>query len=320
MKIALPPKIKGVTLVELMISLVLGVVLSSACIQAFLTTKQLFIKQNAIARIQENARVIAIVLGEAIEASGSLGCTTFAQEHSIAIANNINAQEMLLLPRSRVLGIAQESILPQLILARISPQSNLVAIKSVDKLQPVISIDPKQNMVTIKGKFDYEKDKIMVISDCAHSVFAKAKAVSHQKGKTFISFASLTNELEQLSFSKNITIGELASQLYYIGNTHRVNSNGQQVDALYMSDFNGRTLELVEGVEQMKILYGVSDGNKIHYVTQENVSDWLAIVKVRVSLLLTSIEDTLVINKQPDSVDNLLKQWWHFEWTIKGSA
>ena len=59
--------------------------------------------------------------------------------------------------------------------------------------------------------------------------------------------------------------------------------------------------ELVEGVEDMQILYGEdtdSDETVDVYVTADNVSDWDNVVATRVSLLLQTLEDRVAMQAQ----------------------
>ncbi|MGD9591310.1 MAG: PilW family protein [Candidatus Berkiella sp.] len=316
-------RLKGISLVELMISMALGIILSGACIQTFLTMKQLFIKLNAIARIQENARAISVVMGESLESAGALGCNAFEHNHVIYY-EGFNPKSMLLLPRSRVLGVdlasmEQESVLSKRILARIKPENDIIAIKTVQNWQHVEKVDAKEHQIVLDGFVKIPKDRIICLSDCAKSVCMRIKEVQHRASKTIIRLNSQSNFFERFVFSKNVLYGELAIQVFYIGRTNRTSISGNPIDALYMTDINGRTLELVEGLEKMKIEYGVSDGNTLHYVNQDAVKDWLSVRKCRVTLLLNSIEDTLHLN-QDAAKENRLQQWWQFEWQIKSYA
>lgn len=66
----------GLTLVELLIAISLGIFLSWGAIQAFLTSKQTYTLQQTLARIQENARMAQELMGYDIRDSGAYGCAT----------------------------------------------------------------------------------------------------------------------------------------------------------------------------------------------------------------------------------------------------
>ena len=95
--------------------------------------------------------------------------------------------------------------------------------------------------------------------------------------------------------------------------------------ALYSTDLNGRTLELIEGVEHFEVRYGVKVKEKIIYFAHHQVSSWQEVVSVRILALLNSIEDGLKApkfyqfrDKNVMPSDRLIRMWWAFEWTIKG--
>lgn len=322
-------KSNGATLVELMISMGLGVILMATCIQTFLTTKQVFLKQNALARIQENARVISVLLGDAIASSGSLGCHAFTEGNVITISDDIPSRDFYLIPRSRVFGSkAQElfnnPLVSDLARKRLKTNSDVFILKTMLSPYPIQNIVPEQNSIVVSHQENIKPGQVMVLSDCQKSLITKVANLQHQKGKTIITISSPLSQLNIPPFDKSAMIGNLSSSLYYIGDTGRVNSHGSKVEALYVTDLNGRTLELVEGAEQMKVEYGFLHENNLQYVSAERVVDWHAIVKVKVSLLLTSLEEVLVFSSQAAKIssktDNLLRMWWHYEWAIEGNA
>lgn len=55
---------------------------------------------------------------------------------------------------------------------------------------------------------------------------------------------------------------------------------------------------IVDGVEQLHILYGERTGNTINYVTADNVGQWRNVVSLRVSLLVRSLEDNVLTEQQ----------------------
>ena len=62
---------QGLSLVELMVAIALGLFLSWGAIQAFLSGKQTYSTQQALSRIQENARLVQDFLGFDIRSDGT---------------------------------------------------------------------------------------------------------------------------------------------------------------------------------------------------------------------------------------------------------
>jgi type IV pilus assembly protein PilW len=87
---------------------------------------------------------------------------------------------------------------------------------------------------------------------------------------------------------------------YYIAN------NPAGVRALYRNSFNDGTAELVEGVEDMQIMYGVdtnADRAADVYLTAAAVADWQQVVSARISLLMASPDDNIAATAQTYRID-----------------
>ena len=79
-------KQQGLSLVELLIALVLGLVLMSGVIQVFITTKQAYNLNEEMTWIQENARFSMGFLSEDLRMAGYYGCAS----RSNSVANVLN--------------------------------------------------------------------------------------------------------------------------------------------------------------------------------------------------------------------------------------
>ena len=91
-------------------------------------------------------------------------------------------------------------------------------------------------------------------------------------------------------FENDATVIELQTVTYSIG----LAASGNGETALFRQEFNGVVEELVEGVEEMQILYGIdSDNDQFpnQYVTANNVPNFNAVVSIRIMLLIHSIDD-----------------------------
>jgi hypothetical protein len=87
----------------------------------------------------------------------------------------------------------------------------------------------------------------------------------------------------------------LTTMMYYIDDTNRKNSLNKPILALFQKPLNGDRLELVAGVENMRIIYGVNlpDSTKLNYYQASQISDWQQVRSVEIDLLFNSIEPLL---------------------------
>ncbi len=119
----------------------------------------------------------------------------------------------------------------------------------------------------------------------------------HLPGSLVTQVVSGTDALVVTSCVSNFYIAknaEITSMAYYIGDTGRKNSQGQSILALYQKPAGSDREELVSGVEQMQIQYGLApEGNDVAYYTAEQIIDWQLVRSVKIDLLLNSIEPIL---------------------------
>lgn len=75
---------KGLTLVELMIAMTLGLILTGGVIGVFLANQQTYRVNQAISEVQENARAASQLMARDVRSAGFNGCT-----NSITVANTL---------------------------------------------------------------------------------------------------------------------------------------------------------------------------------------------------------------------------------------
>ena len=70
----------GISLVEIMIAMVIGLILTAGIIQLFVGSKQTYRFHDAVSRVQENARFALEALNYDIRMAGNFGCTAYVQK------------------------------------------------------------------------------------------------------------------------------------------------------------------------------------------------------------------------------------------------
>jgi len=78
---------RGLSVVELLISLVIGMAVIAGSIQVVVSSKRSFMDQDEVTFIQTNARFAMDILGKDIRMAGYLGCAT---QKSVQLANSID--------------------------------------------------------------------------------------------------------------------------------------------------------------------------------------------------------------------------------------
>lgn len=114
---------------------------------------------------------------------------------------------------------------------------------------------------------------------------------------------------------------QFSQEAYIISDSGRKNAVGGKIYALYLAPMTGNKRELVSGIMQMKIKYGVAsvDGKNIaSYLSADQVTDWLAVRAVEIALSIAS-EQPVFTKAQPwqfSGVTMLADRFLHGEWQI----
>lgn len=301
----------GVTIIELLIAMMLSALLMTGILQLFLTIKHVFESQQGLARIQENARALDILLSEAISRAGNIGCNQIGQEISLCIHQNVPQL-------SAVIGLTTQTTLKRLL-----PDNDILWLTSLGKQYPLArETNGAQGYLIVKGHPNFKRGEMIAVADCSHvDVFSIVEPTIGNK--IIIADSSKTVKLSK-KYHENAQVGRILSRYYYIGNTKRTNATHYPIYALYQTDLNGRTLELVEGIEHISLSFAVINDVGLIYLPLTSIEDWSKVVSIRAIVLFTSIEDALLkpqayqLNNQTIvPTDRLMRKWWTYEWPIK---
>jgi type IV pilus assembly protein PilW len=311
---------QGFSLIELMIALVIGLILIAGVLQVFVGSKVTYSMQSGLAKIQENGRFAMSFLARDIRQAGYTGCssnTSFAntleRDASGAVPSFLDFNEMVT-GLDNMNGTDSFAQVPR-------AGTDVIEVRFVD---PNGACDIDKHVATsanlhCNADHDFQKGEILVVTDCSHTaVFQFAKAGTTNKIVVHGAGASVTpgNCTKGLGTPVDCSSANGTAYSYTSGSVTRMSAYRYYVadsprgePSLYRETIStsgaGATgivaQELVEGIENMQLLYGEdtnSDGSADYYVPFDEVSNNDNIVSVRVSLLIRSIEDSLVQGTQ----------------------
>jgi len=312
---------QGFSLIELMVALLIGLLLLGAMLNAFLSSKVTYSTQSALAKVQENARFAMEIVGREVRQAGYQGCSV-----NNSFANTVNTgasyDDFFSLDEpvdglNNVTGATYGSN------AGVD-NSDVLMIKyaSLDGGCTVDSHNPTAASIHCQGDNTTTRGQILMISDCQHSaVFQESAVVGnpnnpvvHNTGGSAVP-GNCTKGLglpvdctstngTPYTFPPGSSVMSIRSFRFFLA----VNDQGEP--ALYQQALgvNSGTStvqidqeELVEGIEDMQILYGQdTDGdNSVNsYVPSDAVGDMEDVIAVRVSMLIRSIEDNVLPEAQ----------------------
>ncbi len=305
----------GFSLIELMVALVLGLVVSAAAIQIFASNKGTYRLENALTRMQENGRFVVDNIIEDLRMAGYKGCLSrgagvpvnilaaaplpFAIDGSDAIRGYNNSSSVWAPAIDANLNLGGRGILPGTDVLNIQRAATCVA--QLDS--PPGSVADLHVDVVMPNNCGFAVEQVVMVTNCSVADVFQIEDITGTALER--SGGSLSTIYQQES-----QVFRWLSNAYYIATS----TTGSGEPALFRSswDPDGDTdiqpddfaiTELADGVENMQVLYGVDTGVDEYadtYLTANNVTNWEAVRSIRISLLLRS-ED--FVTQEPREFD-----------------
>lgn len=277
----------GLSMVELLISIAVGLVVMAAFGYLYMGSRQSFRVQDSVARIQENGRYALEVMGQDLRMAGFIGCASLTSVTPALTANpnpDAGAGVIAALTPATVLTGTEGPVTLTLYRASGSGEFLTAAMAGPAAAVPI----PASTRT-------YAAGSMFLIANCTSAdVFRNSAAIA--AGTTAIQHAAANNDSDNLSvaYGADAMVFPFEAIQYHLGNNPAGNPS------LYRR-LNGTDQEVVENVEAMQITYGEdtdADGAVNAYVTANNVANWSRVLAVRVSLLLVSPENNVASQAQ----------------------
>jgi len=276
---------RGFSLVELMIALVIGLILIAGVLQVFVGSTVTYSMQSGLSKIQENGRFAMSFIVRDLRQAGYFGCSREADINNVtssAIDAFLNIENPILGDASTGSASYQRTSLADVIEVKFAEVVSSCDIESHNTAGREIQCEANHN---------FNNTEVMIATDCLNiAVFQKNGAhtsrIEHPVGVG-------------TAFDRG-SVMRLQTHGYYIAN----NTLGEP--ALYRESIASGAAstianELVEGIEDMQVLYGEdTDNDRVvnYYVPFNEVNDAEDVLSIRVSLLVRSIEDNIVQGSQ----------------------
>ena len=315
-QISTPRSQKGYSIIELMVASVVGLVILSGAVTVFTGNKASQEMSSGMARIQESGRVALDILSNDICLTGYQGCTngTIAPEVLATVKPTINLPMDALwggeydgsdwAPGAHAdlsgIGITPKANTDVIYVQHGSGRTTLLST-SMSSLSGPISLATNPDQL--------EKGDMIMISDCSTADIFRASSVEETSSAVTVGFAAGTDNAQStLNRDYQVATGGLMnnelrvmrfeSNAYFVADSQRNDNNGNDIFSLFVVDTTDETkpytpVELVEGVENMQILYGERMANdSIRYVPAGtaglNMND---VVSIQIGLLVASTDE-----------------------------
>lgn len=300
-------------MVELMVALTLGLIVTGAVIAMFIQSSQTYSTQNSYARLQENARFALSTMDRNIRMAGYRGCLGGKNDTSIPVAvtntivnptSNLNAFGSGLqgyeATGSSAWSPALDTAISSASPAPSSGSDILTVRMGTGSGIPVSSAMANATVdIPVTATTGLAVGSNALVADCVASTVFQVTALN--AGPTLSHTVSgSTNTTANLgrAFGVDAVVMPISTITFYVGPSSNA-PTGTEKSLWQMVD--GTSTELIDGVEDMQILYG-EDTNKDlapdHYVTADNVVNMDNVIAIRLNFLLRTIEDNVATSTQ----------------------
>ncbi|MCW8917794.1 MAG: PilW family protein [Gammaproteobacteria bacterium] len=290
---AAPTTQHGFSLIELMVALVIGLILLAGVLQLFLGSKQTYRTQEALGRVQQESRFAFATLSRELRMIGYQGCAGRASLAPNVIADR-DGDDIADLPFGNTTPLqgfdGGSGWLNPTPLPRIAG-SDVISFRYADGNHARLSgnmASDNANIQLTHNPDQLQAGDLLMIADCLTADIFAASSVSQSGGNSEVTIAHATNRNLDNRLSK--AYGPDASVMRVRHHSYFV-ATENATPGLYRIDGDGNAMRLVEGVEDMRVLYGENtDGGSSRlantYRRAAAVSDWSRVVALRLALLL----------------------------------
>jgi len=297
----------GFSLVELMVALVLGLVLTGGVINIYISSKQTYRMQDNQSRLQENGRFALQFLTKDLRMASYMGCYSFSAITPTIIANTPTPTFSA---NTAIQGFDYTSTSGWPTVATgFPPKPGNVAVgtsvivvsfaapSGVTVFPPLMP--PTSATIQVSSSNIFNPDDTVFITDCSTAHIFHITNVVGGGGGGFVTLThgGINNSPTAFgkTYSTDAMVMTLQQKMFYIGYI----SGTACPCALYRQTvFPSAAMDrLVDNVQNMQITYGVDTTNTktaSQYMAAASVTDWSSVVSARVNLLVTTPDDNLV--------------------------
>ena len=300
----------GMTLVEIMIALLIGVFLLAGVLQIFINARQTYRMEENLSRLQENGRFAMAFISKDLRMAGYMGCASLSSLTPVIDATpqhpNPNPAVNPFINLSAIIGVndvannwnASACAASNQCVANTDAVTVQYAGSCGGYLTGNMASDNANIQIPADNTCDIEQYDTLLISDCSAADVFIATSASSGSGKQTIAHANNQNASPKLSkvYGPDAEIFVLRSYSYFV----RTGSSGRP--ALWRLDNTKAVVdgvnpvELLEDIENIQILYGEdtdADGVPNYYVPSNSIANTANVISIRVNVLVASAADRL---------------------------
>lgn len=298
---------QGMSLIEVMIAMVIGLLLLSGAATMFMSNQRIYREQNEISVLQENARFLMDILNKDIRRAAFVGCVDEITDvtNNLAGVTDVDITSFTQSATSDLIEGSENG-------ANWAPSNSTEAIGTMlagtdgitvrylksTGLQVTNTMGNNNDNIITDGIGTLTDGAFVAIGDCGGTDIFQITTVAGDNTAATITHGGLSR-----TYDDNARIYILGNYRYYIANSIIVPGD----PSLWRTTAAGAE-ELIGGVENLQILYGEdtsANGIANSFVTADAVVDWNNVLSVKIAVLMRT-ENPNVSNDVNTNTYNLL--------------
>jgi type IV pilus assembly protein PilW len=307
---------RGFSLVELMVAMALGLVIVGGVISVLMANKRSYRANEGLAQVQETARSAYELIARDVRQSGTTGCDNARKMTNVLTNAGTNWWEAWEGVHGFDNGEADSAVTSGSAAGQRDSTTDSLRLRGIDGLGfPIESHNATSGNITLQTAnsttTSLASNDYLIICDFDHSTMFKGgtwagstRVMPYSTGTgncvAGLGFPSTCASSLTYTFQRNAWIGRLGASDWYVG------TNPRGGKSLYRKRLtNGgatpvATEEIIAGVTDMQIKYGVNGSDTIADASAVAAADWAKVNSVFITLTIDS-SDT---NISTDSATN----------------
>lgn len=249
-------KVNGVTLIEMMISITIGIVMISFITQLMVVVRRSADLQTDLFNITEKATNLSSIFKSQLKRAGFIGCARLNADNSLLPAGKYSINI-----KNRLVGSDHE-----------------VTIRYMDyKTEGLIRDVSDRSVLLLAESVNIHPNEVWIISNCQRAEWFEVANISRKHGVLIV------NLKQPLSMEYDVTseVGKLK-----INRLYSKTINNQTI--LLLQEINSRSVKLVEKIRDLNFRYTIYSGGKYLEMSASQIHDWSQVNGVAISAILQS--------------------------------
>lgn len=329
---------KGLSLVELMISLAIGSIITVGIVQLFTANSDTYSVMMGQSRMQESARFALGFITRDIQKAGYRGCFSNNEQFYWTIldpndlpyefdmrfgvqgyeATGVDLWSPSLAELPSTIGAANSNVFVNgtgIDTGEIVSGTDVITLRNLMQYDSDIRLsqdmstsrEPIQIVAPTDGVagLGFNALDLAVIHDCEKATVFHVTAIDTGTNAPAITLEHTLDPVDvwrnsfqtlaiKNTFESDAEVSAIETHTYYVAPGIGQNSSGDTPLSLWRKTGTSVPVELVEGIENLQVLYGVStdgDATPNQYLFANQIADWKDVTTIRVTVVANTVDD-----------------------------